>query len=958
MKKPLLFLFFILTSIQFYAQGEANNWYFGRNAGVTFNTNPPSALSDGQLNTTEGCSAISDTGGNLLFYTDGRTVWDKNHQIMPNANYFGNTGLHGDPSSTQSGLIVPHPTITGIYYIFTVDEPHHQNANAYPNQGPADNNGLPLPNYEEGTQFTIPSEDDGFNNGFNYSIVDMSLRGGLGDVVQGQRNNHLITYDENDSEEIKFQCAEKISAVVGEDCNSIWVITHFINRFYAFLIDEDGVDENPVISQTGPNINLSSYRRNAIGYIKVSPDGEKLLMSNAQTSNSSNTNGNVFLFDFDNATGEVSNAIELASNVSPYGVEFSPDSSKAFASISQNGAPSDIYQWDLAAGNISSSLFSFTTSMNQATALQLGPNGKIYTPEINSARLNVINDPNEYGEDFNYSNIVPLGAISLQGNISTFGLPPFIQSIFTSRVDIISGENQNENEFDIETEISICDGESFILGAEYETSATYQWFENGEAIAGENTSFLEISLPTNEQAPYSTAFTLEIFPDSGECKLSGIANVVFGVNPEVTESTLVQCVTDIESETATFNLTNSENDFLVNEDEIPSNYEFTFFESLEDAENENPIPDATAYQNTSNPQEVYVEITNAETRCSSVATLNLIVADITGTEEVELTECDTNLDGFQSFDLNLTTDLTNLTPTQFYTSINDALQDENRISDVSSFNNTEAYSQIIYFRTDSNEGCGILGVLTLSVNDLPFLFEDKEVFYCIEDSPNQIGISPSVPSSQINNYEYFWPSTNEATFSIQINEAGTYQVLVSEIATGCEALQNIIVTNSSLADFEVILDDGRETSNSISILVDETGSLGAYDYAIQNQGVRFQELPFFTDLAPGFYDVFVRDLNGCGISERTVGVIGAMQFFTPNNDGNNDYWNILGLPSNQNARVNIFDRYGKLLVEFQAQNHPGWNGTYNGKLMANNDYWYLIQLDDGRVLRGNLTLKR
>jgi gliding motility-associated-like protein len=64
------------------------------------------------------------------------------------------------------------------------------------------------------------------------------------------------------------------------------------------------------------------------------------------------------------------------------------------------------------------------------------------------------------------------------------------------------------------------------------------------------------------------------------------------------------------------------------------------------------------------------------------------------------------------------------------------------------------------------------------------------------------------------------------------------------------------------------------------------------------------------------------------------------------------------LPSNQNARVNIFDRYGKLLVEFQAQNHPGWNGTYNGKLMANNDYWYLIQLDDGRVLRGNLTLKR
>ena len=135
MNKLLCFLF-ILLSTGIYAQGEANNWYFGNKAGVNFNTSPPSAVNNGKLSTNEGCSSISDENGQLIFYTDGRTVWNRNHQIMANANYFDGTGLLGDPSSTSSGLIVPHPTNTDLYYVFTVDEPHQENANAYPNQAP------------------------------------------------------------------------------------------------------------------------------------------------------------------------------------------------------------------------------------------------------------------------------------------------------------------------------------------------------------------------------------------------------------------------------------------------------------------------------------------------------------------------------------------------------------------------------------------------------------------------------------------------------------------------------------------------------------------------------------------------------------------------------------------------------------------------------------------------------
>src|SRR5437764_1215512 len=115
MKKILLIYLFLICTASF-AQKEANNWYFGRNAGVTFNGGAPVAVTNGQLNTLEGCASISDANGNLLFYTDGIKVWNKNHVVMTNG-----TGLRGDPSSTQSGIIVPKPGSSTIYYIFTVD---------------------------------------------------------------------------------------------------------------------------------------------------------------------------------------------------------------------------------------------------------------------------------------------------------------------------------------------------------------------------------------------------------------------------------------------------------------------------------------------------------------------------------------------------------------------------------------------------------------------------------------------------------------------------------------------------------------------------------------------------------------------------------------------------------------------------------------------------------------------
>ena len=124
-----------------YSQGEANIWYFGQNAGLDFNSGSPVALTNGQLNTLEGCATISTSSGELIFYTDGVTVFNKNHTIMVNG-----TGLLGHSSSTQSATIVPKPGSSNMFYIFTTDNEHDP-------------------------------------DGFRYSIVDMSLDSGNGAIT-------------------------------------------------------------------------------------------------------------------------------------------------------------------------------------------------------------------------------------------------------------------------------------------------------------------------------------------------------------------------------------------------------------------------------------------------------------------------------------------------------------------------------------------------------------------------------------------------------------------------------------------------------------------------------------------------------------------------------------------------------------------------------------------------------
>ena len=203
MKK--IFTLSILLSQLCYGQKETNLWYFGFNAAIDFNSGSAVSLSGSQSYTSEGSASISDSAGNLLFYTDGIYVWNANNNTMPNG-----WGLYGGTSSTQSALIVPAPGSDSLYYIFTT-----------------------------GQQLEF---------GLYYSIVDMSLQSGLGDVSV---KNVLLDN----------QTCEKITAVCHSNGTDVWVIAHDWdnNDFEAYQLSVSGVSNSPVISSIGSNMNNSDF---------------------------------------------------------------------------------------------------------------------------------------------------------------------------------------------------------------------------------------------------------------------------------------------------------------------------------------------------------------------------------------------------------------------------------------------------------------------------------------------------------------------------------------------------------------------------------------------------------------------------------------------------------------------------------------------------------------------------
>lgn len=375
-KLALLLALLCAPVCEAHAQNAVKNWVFGRAARINFNTSTPTTSTAPPISTNEGSSSISDSNGQLLFYTDGVTVWDKNNAVMQNG-----TGLMGNGSSTQSALIVPCGC--DEYFIFTTD-----------------------------------GAENKYNNGLRYSLVDMTLNSGAGGVTA--KNVLLLA-----------PAAEKLAGVRAAG-GGYWVVGHRIgdNRFYAYRV---GVGGNCDVSPQGAATKISAvglaYSGGSGNYgqgqMKISPDGKRLAVASLSYSGLNYLE----LFAFDTTTGAVSNlattTVRDTMTEGFYGVEFSPDSQSLYATtLLGNGV---LYGYNVAGNTLSSrtTIAPFGSGNYRVGALQLAPDGRIYVARQNQTFLNYLATPNLAGGGWTTT---PFALAA--GSMSTAGLPAMLAGDF------------------------------------------------------------------------------------------------------------------------------------------------------------------------------------------------------------------------------------------------------------------------------------------------------------------------------------------------------------------------------------------------------------------------------------------------------------------------------------------------------------------------------------------------
>lgn len=420
----VLFTTAIANAGMVHAQKEATVWYFGYKAGFDFNGGNPVTLSDGVMKLSGSGAVISDKDtGELLFYTDGRNFWNRQHVLMPSSNFL--------PSEcytwgTQPAVIVPDSENSYLFNVFCL---RLSNEYVYNPDGPC---------------AYAPRDSSLWQ--LYHVLVDMRLDNGRGDIVAG-RSNVLIQTD----------VTEKLTAVPHANGKDYWVLVHGwnSNRFYAYPLSSTAVG-SPVITDIGSAHQVRSgiYRQDILqeqeGEMKASPNGKKIACGVWGELRPFD------LFDFDAATGTLSNYINLGNLRGQYGLSFSPDNSKLY--MSTDSPPNQslkyfIFQFDLNAGDpaaIAASGQSIIINNPYANipangipdgfssvymGFQLGLDGRLYVTSNNSSQPSsdpsivvVIDQPNKKGFDCQLS----YRYIDFGEGRTGVGLPNFMQSYFNN----------------------------------------------------------------------------------------------------------------------------------------------------------------------------------------------------------------------------------------------------------------------------------------------------------------------------------------------------------------------------------------------------------------------------------------------------------------------------------------------------------------------------------------------
>jgi gliding motility-associated-like protein len=444
---------------------------------------------------------------------------------------------------------------------------------------------------------------------------------------------------------------------------------------------------------------------------------------------------------------------------------------------------------------------------------------------------------------------------------------------------------------------------------------------------------------------------------------------------------LVQCENDLDG-FSQFNL----NEVVHKISENASNEIFTFYGLEADAiSGVNAIPNSISYTNTIPSMDtVWARVENVN-GCFRTSQVNLTVTttQIPTTYSRNLYGCDgldgDNTNGLSVFDFSSVHDeILNMLPNpqdleiNYYTSESDAFSESNPIEDISNYSNTNSpYNQDIYVRIDNkiyNDCVGLGKHITLTVNPSPEFYIEPRQVLCNTDPVSTIVLEP-YENNPLETFTYSW-TLNGTEISVSptlsVSTPGIYSITLTKTdGTGCSRTMEVSVIGSEIAKItqnDIAIVDITE-NNSITIKNPNNLGPGDYWFALESEdgtvSFPYQTETIFNNLKGGFYTLFVEDKNGCGTATLPISVIGYPKFFTPNNDGINDFWQIQGIDAliQPESSIHIFNRYGKLLKQLSPA-EIGWNGTFNGLTLSTDDYWFKILLQDGRTVMGHFTLKR
>lgn len=515
-------------------------------------------------------------------------------------------------------------------------------------------------------------------------------------------------------------------------------------------------------------------------------------------------------------------------------------------------------------------------------------------------------------------------------------------------------------------------GEGTVNLEAFSFAGTILWFDapTGGNLLGSGNSFTTPNL--------TTTTNFYALPSVNGCT-EGIRQQVTAtilempmVQPSIT---LLNCDEDgVPDGFTDFNLTEVEEQIIVGD---PSNVTITYHQSLTDADSGvNPI-NAVPYNN-SNGSTIYARIDNS-IGCYDVSTIDLQVSTTSFTagyiEELAICDYDGTNDGLHEFDLTqMSQTFIDQFPSgqnlsvQYYETIEDAQLEQNEIQNLLNYVNTIPFSQTLFVRVESDDNGDCFGIgphLLLTVREVPEFEVAQQDIFCFDGNP--ILLETFNPNG---NFSYEWTDESGALIGTtsQIETSNSGEISVTAMSEeGCVSEPVVFnLVESAIADIDLddlIIEDFSD-NNSITINNSNNNlGIGDYEFALFDINGPYQDEPIFNNVPAGLFDLHVRDKNGCGVASLQVAVSGFPKFFTPNNDGFNDTWNLKGWRNQftQESRIYIYDRYGKLIKQLAPWTN-GWNGTFNGYELSTTDFWFVAELveqnGETRTLKGHFSLVR